>query len=114
MCTVKLPPAIRSAGPQFSVCGAGVIEHAGNGVPVWPAITQVRPVPEPGGSGSDTVTPCASPVPVLVTVTLNPIGSPAFTGDASAVFRTVTVAGWQTISAGEELPPSLLEVTVAV
>src|SRR5215472_11382116 len=106
MCTSKDAPAARSAGPQDSVCGAGgALTAHGNAAPVCPASTQVSPDPDPAGSGSDTVTPCASPVPLLVTTTWNPIGSPAFTGEASAVFTTETLAGRQTISAGEELPP---------
>ena len=42
--------------------------------------------PAPVGSGSLRVTPVAVPAPVLDTVMVKPIGSPAFTLVASAVF----------------------------
>ena len=42
----------------------------------------------PAGSGSDRLTPFAVPGPPLVTVTVKPIGSPAFTVAASAVLVT--------------------------
>src|SRR5215471_13818533 len=114
MCTVKLAPAARSAGPQLSVCGAAAFTEHGNDAPDWSAIAQVTPDPEPAGSGSSTVTPCASPVPVLETVTWNPIGSPAFTGVASAVLWMVMVAGWQVMLAEAWSLPAFVVVTVAV
>ncbi len=42
--------------------------------------------PAPPGSGSDSVTLVAVPAPVFETAIVNPIGSPAFTEGASAVF----------------------------
>ncbi len=42
--------------------------------------------PAPPGSGSTSVTPVAVPAPVFATVIVNPIGSPALTDVASAVF----------------------------
>src|SRR6266852_3794286 len=114
MCTVKLPPAARSAGPQLSTCGAEPeIEHR-PGID-WASIDQVTPgAGEPAGSGSVTVTPCAVPVPALVTAILNPIGSPAFTDAASAVLTMWMFAGWQVILASAEPDPSLVVVTLAV
>ncbi len=56
----------------------------------WEAIVQASPAVV--GSVSDSVTPCASPVPVLKTVSVNPIGSPAFTCAASGVF-TMWITG---------------------
>ena len=47
-------------------------------------IVQLMPVPV--GSGSLNVTPVAVPAPVFETVIVNPIGSPALTDTASAVF----------------------------
>src|SRR5215470_4738865 len=84
MCTVNDAPDARVVGPQLSVCGAvGLTEHR----PAfdWVSIDQVTPDPDPAGSGSLTVTPVACPAPVLVTATVNPILSPAFTDAASAV-----------------------------
>src|SRR5205814_8970306 len=73
---VRVPPAI-----------AHVPAHP---VP-WLAIVQFRPVFV--GSGSLRLTPYASPVPLLYTVTVKPIGSPALTCAASAVFTMWISAG---------------------
>src|SRR5260370_338795 len=114
MCTVRLAPAARLVGPQLSTCDGlvPVTEHR----PVfdWVSTDQVTPAPDPAGSGSLTVTPFAVPVPVLVTWTVNPIGSPAFTDALSAVLRMWIAAGWQVILASAVPPPSLAEVAVAV
>ncbi len=61
-----------------------------------------------------TVTPCAVPVPLLVTATLNPIGSPAFTDAASAVLTMWIAAALQVMVALLESDPSLVVVTLAV
>jgi len=45
-------------------------------------------IPEPVGRGSFNVTPVALPAPVFETVIVKPIGSPALTEGASAVFET--------------------------
>src|SRR5436189_219330 len=72
-------PAGTVTGPQMRV-PALLIAH-GLALPLkpapWPAIVQERP----GfvGSGSLIVTPFASPMPVLKTVRVKPIGSPALT-----------------------------------
>src|SRR5260370_90686 len=114
MCTVKLPPAARSAGPQLSTCGAEPeIEHR-PGID-WESIDQVTPVPLPAGSGSLTVTPVAVPAPALVTVTVNPIGSPASTVAASAVlviwiWAASTVNGSQGLVTGPTFVESPLYV----
>src|SRR5262245_26638596 len=85
MWTLKLPPAARSVGPQDNTCGAEpLIEHRPGFDCV--SIDQVTPEPEPAGRLSLTVTPFSRPAPLLLTVTVNPIGSPAFTELASAVF----------------------------
>src|SRR5260370_424396 len=88
MCTVKLPPAARVASEQVSVCDglAPVIAHVA-GAAGGTSIDQVTPAPDPAGSGSLTATPVACPGPALLTRRLKPIGSPAFTDVASAVFR---------------------------
>src|SRR5260370_28477991 len=87
MCTVKLPLAARLASVQDSVCDGEVpvIEHAA-GDAGGTSIDQVTPDPDPAGSGSLTATPLAVPGPVLLTLMVNPIGSPAFTVALSAVF----------------------------
>src|SRR2546425_215664 len=114
MCTLKLPPAARSVGPQLSVWGAvgELIEHRLG--TVWLLIDQLTPLPEPAGSGSLTVTPLAVPVPVLLTVTVKPIGSPALTVAASAVLLTWMLAGLQVMLAELLSLPSLVVVTLAV
>src|SRR5260370_215750 len=105
MCTVKNAPAARSAGPQVSAADGlvPVTEH-GKLAPVWLSIDQVTPVPEPAGSGAVTVTPLAGPAPVLVSVTVNPIGSPAFTDAASAVLVIVITAPGPVILASAAPP----------
>src|SRR5260370_1208439 len=102
MCTVKVPPAATSTGPQVSVCGAaGLAAHEPGPESDWVSIDQVTPVPDPAGSGSLTVTPCAVPAPPLVTSTVNPIGSPAFTDVASAVFR-MWIDAWLHVMLAED------------
>src|SRR5215468_8321840 len=115
MCTVKLSPAARVASEQDSAWFGlePVIEHVAD--PVGPeSIDQVTPAPDPAGSGSVTDTPVAVPVPELLTTILNPIGSPAFTDAASAVFLMWIDAGWQVMLASEESAPSLVVDTLAV
>src|SRR5512142_2026271 len=54
-----------------------------------PSMTQWTGVPPlPPGRASLRVTPLAVPAPVLLTVTVNPIGSPALTESASADLAT--------------------------
>ena len=75
---------------EFDVVGAmSPNEHDNVAPPIeQPAlaglIDQLMPVPM--GSGSLSVTPVAVPKPVFDTVIVNPIGSPALTDAASAVF----------------------------
>src|SRR6266852_1039511 len=114
MCTVKLPPAARSAGPQLSTCGAEPeIEHR-PGID-WASIDQVTPgAGEPAGSGSVTVTPCTVPVPLLVTATWNPIGSRAFTDAASSVLTMWIATGLQVMLALMEPHPEWLALLTGV
>src|SRR5262249_58993404 len=78
----------------------------------WDLIVQERPVLV--GSVSDSLTSLAAPVPVLNTVRVKPIGSPASTWAASAVF-TIRIAGAAThVEAVEWSVPSLLVVTSPV
>ena len=68
-------------GVELGAPGAlPVIEHAAFGG----LIDQSTPLPP--GNGSESVTPFALPAPVLFTVMVKPIGSPALTEPASAVF----------------------------
>ncbi len=71
----------------------------------------------PLGSASVRVAFSAVPVPaalLLLTVMVKPIGSPALTGLASAVF-VIDSAGHSTVSDADALSePSLVDVTVAV
>src|SRR5437899_6349106 len=113
MWTLKLPPADRSVGPQLRTWGAlPAIEHS-PGLD-WLATTQVTPLPEPAGRLSLTVTPLAVPVPLLLTVTVKPIGSPALTVAASAVLHRRMLPGWQVLLAEPYPVPCLVEVTLAV
>src|SRR2546428_442536 len=113
MWTLKLPPADRSVGPQLRTWGAlPAIEHS-PGLD-WLATTQVTPLPEPAGRLSLTVTPLAVPVPLLLTVTVKPIGSPALTVAASAVFFNDTPAAEIFTLALLFALPILVVVTLAV
>src|SRR5206468_456415 len=104
----------RSVGPHDSTWlpAAPEIEHR----PGFDceSIDQVTPAPEPAGRLSLTVTPLARPVPLFDTLTVKPIGSPAFTVALSAVFRTWIEAELQVITASDESEPSLVVVTLAV
>src|SRR5687768_3967399 len=57
-------------------------------------------MPDPAGSGSLSVTPLAEPGPLLVTVIVKPIGEPAFTEAASAVFVIARFGHWTVMSTG--------------
>src|SRR5260370_1317376 len=99
MCTDADAPGARSPNEHVSVwCGAEpVIEHV-PGPAYAGAIFQLTPWP--AGSGSDNVTAFAVPVPSapeFETVTVNPIESPVFTGDASAVL-VIARSGQSTVS----------------
>src|SRR5436190_11752581 len=82
-----LPHEATVAGPQVRVwVGAvPVIEQLLAGV--LESIDQSTPAPP--GSGSLIETPVASPAPVFVRVTVNPMSAPALTEAASAVFVIV-------------------------
>src|SRR5438874_80769 len=78
MCRLYLSPAARSTAEQ--VRSPAAIPQVGVTSPEGPeSIDQVRPAPEPAGSGSSRVTPFAVPGPALETVTVNPIVSPSIT-----------------------------------
>ena len=91
MCTKKpLPLAnVVLEPPQFRTWLPALPEIEQRPAFDWLSIDQITPVPEPAGRGSLTVTPVAVVVPVLLTETVNPIGSPAFTDDASATLLIV-------------------------
>src|SRR5437899_1445802 len=113
MWTLKLRPADRSVGPQPRTWGAlPAIEHS-PGLD-WLATTQVTPLPEPAGRLSLTVTLLAVPVPLLLTVTVKPIGSPALTVASSAVLLTSMLDGFFPTRRSSDLLPSLVVVTLAV
>ena len=64
------------------------------GSPVDPSIVQWTGCATlPPGSASVRVTPLAAPVPLLLTVTVNPMSVPAETLAASAVLVTLMTAG---------------------
>src|SRR6516164_2573034 len=87
MCTVNVlsacvVPAGTVAGPQVRT-PAAMAQLLSQPEP-WLSIDQSRPALV--GSVSDRLTPYASPEPSLETVRVKPIGSPALTWAASAVF----------------------------
>src|SRR5215831_492982 len=93
MCTVNVEsawvvPAGTGAGPQVRT-PAAIAQLLFQPSP-WPAIDQSRPGLT--GSVSVRVTPFASPEPLLETVSVKPIGSPALTWAASAVL-TMWISG---------------------
>src|SRR5579862_80533 len=77
------------------------------GVPVEPSTAHVTPEPEPAGSGSLRFAVVVSASPVFLTSTVKPIWSPAFTGEASAVFVIVTCATgmWNVVQTSPTSPP---------
>src|SRR5581483_11057014 len=97
---VRVPPAIEQLPPQPAPCAS---------------TDQLRPaLAGRPGSGSDNFTPAASPGPALETVNVKPIGLPALTCAASAVF-TMWIAGAATHVKSVELSePALVVVTVPV
>src|SRR5438128_964077 len=108
-----MPPADRSVVLQLRTWGAlPAIEHR-PGLD-WLPTTQVNPLPEPAGRLSLTVTPLAVPVPLLLTVTVKPIGSPALTVAASAALIAFMLGGLQVMLAELLSLPSLVVVTLAV
>src|SRR5262245_63726863 len=60
-------------------------------------------IPGPDGSGSVIVTPCAVPAPMLVSVAVNPIESPALTGFGSATF-VILMSAQLTVVAADASP----------
>ncbi len=77
-CTDADAPDARSPKAQFSV--PVVIEQ-----PACAGLID-QLMPAPAGSASAAVTDLATPGPALLTVIVNPIGVPALTDEASAVF----------------------------
>ena len=119
MCTVKLAPPASDVEepPQVNVWLPALPESLQRPLIDWLAIVQLTLlVSDPPGNGSLTVTPVAVVEPVLVTVIVNPMGSPAFTDVASAVFviEIVGCGGVQVIVAEAMAVPALVVVTVAV
>jgi len=82
-CTLNELPAARVATEQLSVWGLGAVP-AIEQLELEGLIDQLMPVPI--GNASETVTFCAAPCPLLLTVIVKPIWSPAFTVALSAVF----------------------------
>src|SRR4051812_17592081 len=96
MCTDSLAPGARSTAVQCSVSVGGLPWIVQFGGP--DAIDQLTPAP--AGSGSLITTACAVPVPgasLLLAVIVNPIGEPASTTEASAVFVNVSAGHWTVV-----------------
>src|SRR5215208_6398434 len=68
---------------------------------------------KPPGSSSVTVTPCSVPAPVLVTVIVNPMSSPASTDSSSATLSMTTTPHWTVTESSADSSSSLLAETVA-
>src|SRR5919204_3001146 len=97
MCTVRLAPAATLMGwPARLSCwlpSAPLMAKLA-GLPVEVSMTQCTGLPAlPPGRASVRVTPVALPAPVLLTVTVKPMGEPADTLAASADLATWTSAG---------------------
>src|SRR6266851_832636 len=89
MCTVKVAPASMLIGwpaRDSDWVPAAPLRPKALGLPVVVSIDHVTGLPAlPPGRPSVNTTPVAVPAPVLVIVTVNPIGVPADTLAASAV-----------------------------
>ena len=110
MWTQKLPWYGREARSQVSDPAA--MAHVGVIGSLWSSIDQL--VPGSVGRRSSTWTPVAVPSPVLVTVIVKPIVSPAMTLWSSATFSMSMAAQLTVVVAEAVLPPSLAEPTVAL
>ena len=95
---------------MLQVSTPALMEQVAAAVP--PLTLQLRP--ELLGRVSVTVTPWAVPAPLLLTVSVKPMVSPASTGLASAVLRMWMAAQLTVIEADELSLPSLLVLTPAV
>ena len=91
MCTVTESPGC--SVPKSHVSSPLAI--AQSAAPVPPSIDQFRP--PLAGSVSESVTPCARPVPVFETVRVKPMSSPAETVALSAVLSISTLPGFSVL-----------------
>src|SRR2546427_506483 len=108
MCTVSTAPEAMSPKEQDRTPA----EMEQLPAPVPPSMDQE--VPGSVGSGSLTVTPWATPAPLLVTVMVNPMVSPAETGELSATLAMSMAAPRTTMESDALSDPSLEVVTLAV
>src|SRR5262249_10192157 len=112
MCTECETSGAMSPNEQFRTCGApGAIEQAG----AAGLIAQEMPLPGgPEGSTSWIFTFVAVPAPSLKTVIVKPIGSPALTVAASAVFRMWIPGHWTEVVAWAVTSALFVACAVAV
>src|SRR4029450_12855310 len=104
--TAKLSPEAMLSSSQVSAWLPGA-PVTWQDTPVVSPVTAPRLHVTPAGSGSETWTSVAAPVPLLVTVTSNPISSPALTGPAGlAVFAMPISAQSTSIAPSSELLPA--------
>jgi hypothetical protein len=106
--TCTLADAPDAMLPKLHESVLAPIEHA----PLAGLIDQL--IPEPVGSGSDNVTALAVPVPVFIAVIVNPMGSPALTVAASAVFVSASAGQFTVMVADACTDPVLVAAAVAV
>src|SRR5262245_8145694 len=109
MCTEADAPDARSPNAQVSVLAA-MPQLPG---PAYAGLID-QLMPEPVGSGSESVAECATPVPELLTVIVKPMSSPALTVGASAVFVTVRFGQLTVIVADASTEFELVAEAVAV
>jgi hypothetical protein len=114
MCTEAEAPGAMLPRVQFRVCVVVPVMAQLPG-PEYAGLTD-QLTPDPAGSGSDSVTPVAVPVPEALefeTETVNPIGEPALTLGASADFVMLS-AGARTLVTAVELIGVGMLVALAV
>src|SRR5438128_655773 len=107
MWTWLLAPDARSAGPKLRT--PPLMLHPLDEL----AASIVQLVPAVVGSVSLTVTPCAVPAPVLLTVTTKPMVSPALTVPASATLVMWMLAQLTVVSAEADTSALLVAWAVA-
>ena len=106
-CSVTVAPAgsvnvpeVAGLGPQLSTCGVAVDSAQLIAVPLGVTVLVFSVHVYPVGSVSFNASLVASPVPVLLKVTVNPMVPPAFTVSASAVLVPATF-GHVTVTAAD-------------
>jgi len=109
-------PVVLGVVPQLKTCGLALLtaQEMPVGI-VLPAASSDQVTPDADGKLSVSVTPVASPAPVLLSVTVKPIDSPALTVPLSAVLVIDRFGQLTVVDAVGVVPlPSLPVLNVAV